>query len=64
MIPLILLSFTRNDVLIAVTLAFLMIIAGIGTGMFIVVGTQNASMQKLQREGEFTKKEKKRTRVK
>lgn len=45
--------------LIAVALAFLMIIAGIGTGIFIVVGTQNASMQKLQREGEFTEKEKK-----
>lgn len=63
-IPLILLSFTGNDVLIAVALAFLMVIAGIGAGIFIVVGTQNASMQKLLKEGEFTEKEKKRTRVK
>ena len=41
-----------------------MIIAGIGAGMFIVAGTQNASMQKLLKEGDFTEKEKKRTRVK
>jgi len=38
-----------------------MIIAGIGAGMFIVAGTQNASMQKLLKEGDFTEKEKKRT---
>ena len=41
-----------------------MIIAGIGAGMFIVAGTQNASMQKLLKEGDFTEKEKKRTSVK
>lgn len=63
-IPLILSSFTDNEVLIAVSLALLMVIAGIGVGIFIVVGTQNASMQKLLREGEFTEKEKKRTSVK
>ena len=63
-IPLILLSFTGNEILVAVAIAVLMIIAGIGTGMFIVVGTQNASMQKLLKEGEFTEKEKKRTSVK
>ena len=63
-IPLILLSLTDNEMLVAVALAVLMIIAGIGTGMFIVAGTQNASMQKLLKEGEFTEKEKKRTSVK
>ena len=41
-----------------------MIIAGIGAGMFIVAGTQNASMQKLLKEGDFTEKEKNRTGVK
>ena len=50
--------------LVAAALALLMIIAGIGAGMFIVAGTQNASMQKLLKEGEFTDKEKKRTGVK
>ena len=63
-VPLITLSFTENEALIAVALALLMIIAGIGAGMFIVAGTQNASMQKLLKEGEFTEKEKKRTSVK
>ena len=63
-VPLVLLSFTENELLVAVALALLMIIAGIGAGMFIVAGTQNASMQKLLKEGEFTEKEKKRTSVK
>ena len=63
-VPLVLLSFSENEVLVAVALALLMIIAGIGAGMFIVAGTQNASMQKLLKEGDFTEKEKKRTSVK
>ena len=62
-VPLVLLSFTENEILVAVALGLLMIIAGIGAGMFIVAGTQNASMQKLLREGEFTEKEKKRTGI-
>ena len=63
-IPLILLSFTENELLVATALALLMVIAGIGAGMFIVAGTQNASMQKLLKEGKFTEKEKKKTSVK
>ena len=62
-VPLVLLSFTENEILVAVALGLLMIIAGIGAGMFIVAGTQNASMQKLLREGEFTEKEKNRTGI-
>ena len=57
-------SFSENEILVAAALALLMIIAGIGAGMFIVAGTQNASMQKLLKEGDFTEKEKKRTSVK
>jgi len=63
-VPLVMLSFTENEILVAVALALMMIIVGIGVGMFIVVGTQNASMQKLLKEGEFTEKEKRRTGVK
>ena len=63
-VPLVLLSFSENEILVAAALALLMIIAGIGAGMFIVAGTQNASMQKLLKEGDFTEKEKKRTSVK
>ena len=63
-VPLVLLSFSENEILVASALALLMIIAGIGAGMFIVAGTQNASMQKLLKEGDFTEKENKRTSVK
>ena len=52
-IPLILLSFTENEVLIAVALAVALVIVGVGAGMFIVVGTQNASLQRLLKEGHF-----------
>jgi transcriptional regulator with XRE-family HTH domain len=63
-LPLIVLSFSENDILIAVALALLMIIAGIGAGMFIIAGTQNASMDKLLKEGDFTEKEKRRSSLK
>ena len=63
-VPLVLLSFSGNEILVSVALGVLMIIAGIGVGMFIVVGVRNASMQKLLREGEFSEKEKKRTGIK
>ncbi len=63
-IPLIISGFTENEFLIIMMLALLMIVAGIGASIFIVVGVQNASMQKLLQEGDFTKKEKKRNGVK
>lgn len=52
-VPVVLLSFSENEILVAAALALLMIIAGIGAGMFIVAGTQNASIQKLLKEGDF-----------
>ncbi len=63
-IPLIVSSFTGNEILIITMLALLMIIVGVAVVMFIVVGTQNASMQKLLQEGEFTRQEKTRTALK
>ena len=60
----IILSFTDNEIFVALALALLMIIVGMGAVMFIVAGTQNASMQKLLKEGEYTVKEKRRTSVK
>lgn len=45
-------------------LAVLITIVGIAVSIFIVVGVQNASMQKLLKEGEFTEKEKKKNGVK
>ena len=63
-IPLIISGFTENDFLVIMMLVLLMIVAGIGATIFIVVGVQNASMQKLLKEGEFTEKEKKRSSIK
>ena len=63
-VPLIILSFTDNEIFVALALALLMIIVGMSAVMFIVAGTQNASMQKLLKEGEYTVKEKRRTSVK
>ena len=63
-IPLIVSGFTENELLVIMMVAVLMIVAGIGASIFIVVGVQNASMQKLLKEGEFTEKEKKRTCIK
>ena len=63
-IPLIVSSFTENEMLIVMMLALLIVIVGIAVVMFIVVGTQNACLQKLLQEGEFTKQEKTRSAVK
>lgn len=63
-LPLLLLSFTESEVLVTVGLAFLMIVVGVGVGMFIIAGTQNASIEKLLKEGYFTDKEKNRTSLK
>ena len=45
-------------------LTLLMIVAGIGASIFIVVGIQNASMQKLLKEGEYNPIEKKKSSIK
>ena len=63
-LPLLLLSFTESEVLVTVGLAFLMTVVGVGVGMFIIAGTQNASIEKLLKEGYFTDKEKNRTSLK
>ena len=63
-IPLIISGFTENELLVIMMFALLMIVAGIGASIFIVVGIQNAGMQKLLQGGDFTTKEKKRNVVK
>ena len=63
-VPLIISSFTKNEFLVIMMLVILLIVVGIGTSIFIIVGVQNASLQKLLQEGEFTQKEKKRTSIK
>ena len=60
-IPLIASGFSENEMLSVLMLAVMMIIAGIGSGIFVVVGVQMASMEKLLREGDYTEKEKSRS---
>ena len=62
-LPLIISAFTENEMLSVIMLALLMIIAGIGVSIFIIVGIRNASMSKLLKEGEYTEKEKRRSKI-
>jgi len=57
-LPLILVSFLEREMLCVFMLAVTIVLAGIGASIFIIVGVQNASMQKLLREGEYSEREK------
>ena len=63
-IPLIISGFFDNDFVCVMMLCVLFILAGIGTFIFIVVGVQNASMNKLLKEGEYSEKERIRNPLK
>lgn len=63
-IPLIASAFTHNEFLVITMLAVTMLLAAIGVFLFILNGVQWASMQKLLREGEYSPKGLKRSRVK
>ncbi len=56
-VPLLVGAFTEKAFLVALMLGVTMVVAGIGVFLFIVAGVQNASMQKLLKEGEYTPKE-------
>lgn len=55
--------FEKESILIFL-LCVTMLIVGIGVYIFIVIGIRWASMQKLLKEGEYTQKEKKKSRIK
>lgn len=63
-VPLLMGAFTGNDFFVVIMLAVTMILAGIGVVFFIISGVRWASMQKLLQEGEFTRREKKKSRIK
>lgn len=63
-LPLVASAFSNNETILIVMLSLSMIVAGIGACIFIVVGVQNASMQKLLQEGDYSNQEKKRSGVK
>jgi transcriptional regulator with XRE-family HTH domain len=57
-VPLIISGFFDNDLLSVLMLVVLFVLVGIATFIFTVVGVQNASMEKLLKEGEYSEKEK------
>ena len=62
-VPLLCGAFTENELLTAILLCVTMLIAGIGVMFFIVAGVRWASMQKLLKEGEFSDKGKRRSKI-
>lgn len=51
-------AFTANSLLTVVFLCAMLLIVGLAVGIFVAVGVQWASMERLLREGEFAPKEK------
>ncbi len=62
-VPLLVGSFTENAFLVMILLCITMLVAGIGTMFFIIAGVRWASMQKLLREGEFSDKGKRKSKI-
>lgn len=62
-VPLLCGAFTENDLLTVILLCVTMLIAGIGSMFFIVAGVRWASMQKLLKEGEFSDKGKRKSKI-
>ena len=56
-------AFSGNDFLTVILLGVTILLAGIGTFMFIIVGVRWASMEKLLKEGEFSVKQKEKNRL-
>lgn len=63
-VPLILAALTENTWLIIIMLSLTIAIVGVGVFLFIVGGVQNASMQKLLKEGDYTPEGKRKSAVK
>lgn len=57
-------AFTENEFFMVAMLSVFLIIAGIGVICFIIAGVRNESMQKLLKEGEYSEKEKNKSRLK
>lgn len=62
-IPLFIGSFLENEFLMTMLLIPTLLLAGIGTVIFIIVGVQWASMQKLLQEGSYSSQEKSTVRI-
>ena len=62
-VPLLCGAFSENGSLTMLSLCITMLVAGIGVMFFIVTGVRWASMQRLLKEGEFSDKENRESRV-
>ncbi len=62
-VPLLIGASTENDFFTVIMLAVTMLLAGAGSVFFILAGVRWASMQKLLQEGEFTPREKEKSRI-
>lgn len=62
-VPLLCGVFAENELLTVLLLCVTMLLAGIGAMLFIVAGVRWASMQKLLREGEFSDKGKRKSKI-
>ena len=63
-IPLLVGALSENDFLVVSMLTVTMFLAGIGVMLFIIAGVRWASMQRLLKEGEFTDRERKKSKLK
>lgn len=62
-VPLLCGAFTENEFLTVIMLCVTILMAGIGTMLFIVAGVRWASMKKLLREGEYTDEGKRKSKI-
>lgn len=62
-VPLLCGAFSENDLLTMLLLCITMLVAGIGVMFFIVAGVRWASMQRLLKEGEFSDKGKRKSKI-
>lgn len=62
-VPLLCGAFSENGLLTMLSLCITMLVAGIGVMFFIVAGVRWASMQKLLKEGEFSDKGKRKSKI-
>lgn len=62
-VPLLCGAFANNELLMMILLCVTILMVGIGTMLFIVAGVRWASLQKLLKEGEYSEKGKKKSKI-
>ena len=62
-VPLLCGTFAKNELLMMILLCVTILMVGIGTMLFIVAGVRWASLQKLLKEGDYSEKGKKKSKI-